>query len=147
MLLHVIVMQQHLLVLILVVFVRNNAIVGVVQALNPVKLSSQTGGHMLILKPNCELCDKDLPANAADAMICSYECSFCANCVENKLFNTCPNCGGGFEKRPIRPSKAWRNETSLSQQPASTKRVNTGYTYDEISSFIETIKDISPKKR
>ena len=51
----------------------------------------------LQLRPNCEYCDKDLPPNAADARICSYECTFCADCVETKLHNVCPNCGGGFE--------------------------------------------------
>ena len=50
----------------------------------------------LQLRPNCEYCDKDLPPNATEARICSYECTFCADCVENKLHNVCPNCGGGF---------------------------------------------------
>ena len=58
----------------------------------------------LQLRPNCEYCDKDLPPNAADARICSYECTFCADCVDTKLHNVCPNCGGGFERRPIRPA-------------------------------------------
>ena len=59
----------------------------------------------LQLRPNCEYCDKDLPPNSTEAMICSYECTFCADCVESKLFNVCPNCGGGFAPRPIRPSR------------------------------------------
>ena len=62
----------------------------------------------LQLRPNCEYCDKDLPPNATDARICSYECTFCADCVENKLHNVCPNCGGGFAPRPIRPATEWR---------------------------------------
>ena len=62
----------------------------------------------LQLRPNCEYCDKDLPPNATDARICSYECTFCADCVENKLHNVCPNCGGGFVPRPIRPATEWR---------------------------------------
>ena len=62
----------------------------------------------LQLRPNCECCDKDLPPSATDARICSYECTFCADCVETKLFNVCPNCGGGFVPRPIRPAKEWR---------------------------------------
>ena len=49
---------------------------------------------MLQLRPNCEYCDKDLPPNATDARICSFECTFCAHCVETVLFNVCPNCGG-----------------------------------------------------
>ena len=59
---------------------------------------------MLQLRPNCEYCDKDLPPNATDARICSFECTFCAHCVETVLFNVCPNCGGGFVPRPIRPA-------------------------------------------
>jgi uncharacterized protein len=48
----------------------------------------------LQLRPNCEYCDKDLPPNSTEARICSYECTFCADCVEKKLQNVCPNCGG-----------------------------------------------------
>jgi uncharacterized protein len=58
---------------------------------------------MLELRPNCECCDKDLPPNAGDAMICTYECTFCAACVANVLGGRCPNCHGGFAPRPIRP--------------------------------------------
>ena len=72
---------------------------------------------MLLLKPNCECCDKDLPPTAADARICSYECTFCADCVETRLDNTCPNCGGNFVPRPIRPA------AKLLTSPASVKRV------------------------
>ena len=72
---------------------------------------------MLQLRPNCECCDKDLPPQALDARMCSYECTFCADCVESVLFNVCPNCGGGFVPRPIRPA------AKLAKYPASTKRV------------------------
>lgn len=60
---------------------------------------------MLEIKQNCEKCNKRLPNDSNEAMICSYECTFCVDCVENVLKNVCPNCGGGFEKRPIRPNK------------------------------------------
>jgi len=50
---------------------------------------------MLAPRPNCELCDVDLPAAASNARICTYECTFCADCVENTLHNVCPSCGGG----------------------------------------------------
>lgn len=63
---------------------------------------------MLQLRPNCELCDADLPPDALNARICTYECTFCAACVEDKLHNVCPNCGGGFAPRPIRPARAHR---------------------------------------
>ncbi len=72
---------------------------------------------MLELRPSCEHCDKALPYNAPDAMICTFECTYCANCVENILHEICPNCGGGFEKRPARP------ETLLEKYPVSTTRV------------------------
>jgi hypothetical protein len=72
---------------------------------------------MLELRPGCECCDKDLPPEAADARICSYECTFCAACAEGVMGNVCPNCGGGLVARPIRP--AWM----LARHPASTRRV------------------------
>ena len=72
---------------------------------------------MLELRPNCECCDKNLPPDSEEAMICSFECTFCKDCVENKLNNRCPNCGGNFVSRPIRPNK------SLAKYPASTKRI------------------------
>ena len=72
---------------------------------------------MLELRPNCESCDKDLPPESAEAMICTFECTFCIGCVEDPLNYKCPNCGGNFEKRPIRP------KALLVNSPASTKRV------------------------
>ncbi|WP_306142411.1 DUF1272 domain-containing protein [Roseibium sp. MMSF_3412] len=71
---------------------------------------------MLMLKPNCECCDKDLPPAATDARICTFECTFCADCAENRFDNICPNCGGNFVERPVRP------ERHLVKNPASTKR-------------------------
>lgn len=76
---------------------------------------------MLTLKPNCECCDKDLPPSAADAMICTYECTFCVACVENRFDNTCPNCGGNFVNRPIRPANM------LLKHPASTERFSKAH--------------------
>jgi hypothetical protein len=72
---------------------------------------------VLELRPNCECCDCDLPPDATNARICTYECTFCAACATDLLGNTCPNCGGGFVPRPIRPP------AMLAQDPASTKRV------------------------
>ena len=72
---------------------------------------------MLELRPNCECCDKDLLPNSNEAMICSFECTFCKECVETKLKGICPNCGGNFVSRPIRPKQ------SLKKFPASTKRI------------------------
>ncbi|QYK54282.1 MAG: DUF1272 domain-containing protein [Fimbriimonadaceae bacterium] len=72
---------------------------------------------MLKLRPNCELCDCDLPPDSKIAMICTFECTFCADCVGSKLNGTCPNCGGNFVPRPIRPARL------LKRYPASTERV------------------------
>ena len=58
---------------------------------------------MLEIKPLCENCGSKLATDSVDAMICSFECTFCITCVESILHNVCPNCGGGFEKRPVRP--------------------------------------------
>lgn len=102
---------------------------------------------MLEIKPNCECCDKDLPADSKEAYICSYECTFCKDCLDNKLFNVCPNCGGGLNARPIRPKTPRRKGVSLGHHAASTKRVNTGFTESEIKQFCESIKDIKPCER
>ena len=72
---------------------------------------------MLALRPNCECCDKDLPPASDQAMICTFECTFCRACAEDVLKGICPNCGGNFQQRPIRPASA------LAKFPASTKRV------------------------
>ena len=72
---------------------------------------------MLDLRPNCEACDRDLPPDSAQARICSFECTFCAECAHGTLAGHCPNCGGNLERRPIRPA------AMLAKHPASTKRV------------------------
>ena len=101
----------------------------------------------LELRPNCEYCDKDLPPAAAEARICTYECTFCVDCVENALSNVCPNCGGGFMPRPIRPAREWRPGLSLARRPASTRRVNLSYPRDEIATFVRDIALIPPGER
>ena len=57
---------------------------------------------MLELRPNCERCDRDLPASSGDAMICSFECTFCRECSEGELAGICPNCDGALVERPTR---------------------------------------------
>lgn len=101
----------------------------------------------LQLRPNCEYCDKDLPPDAADARICTFECTFCADCVETKLFNVCPNCGGGFERRPIRPATEWRPGLSVAHRPPSAQRVHLHYDADDITAFSARIRDIKPQQR
>ncbi len=72
---------------------------------------------MLALRPSCECCDQDLPPESKNAMICTFECTFCLNCTENVLNHICPNCSGNLVPRPIRPAAALKNN------PASTKRI------------------------
>jgi len=72
---------------------------------------------MLELRPNCECCDRDLPPTTPEALICTFECTFCARCASEVLAGTCPNCGGELVRRPVRPAD------KLAKYPASTKRV------------------------
>jgi hypothetical protein len=102
---------------------------------------------MLELRPNCECCDKDLPPDSTEAYICSYECTFCHDCVEQRLSNVCPNCGGGFSPRPIRPVKGYREGVGLEHHPASSLRVHTAYSDAELSEFSALIKATEPSKR
>ena len=71
---------------------------------------------MLELRPNCECCDRDLPPESAEALICTFECTFCMSCNNQILQGSCPNCGGNLVPRPIRPAAA------LAKFPASTTR-------------------------
>jgi hypothetical protein len=102
---------------------------------------------MLELRPNCEYCDKDLPPDATDARICSYECTFCADCVEQILGNVCPNCGGGFVPRPIRPKTERRPGVSLARHPPSDKRVSLKYDRAELAEFVRRVRDVKPQDR
>jgi hypothetical protein len=102
---------------------------------------------MLELRPNCECCDKHLPPNATVARICSYECTFCADCVETVLLNVCPNCGGGFAPRPFRPVTERRPGVGLGKRPASTKRVHMRWTREEVTEFARGVRDIPPENR
>jgi hypothetical protein len=102
---------------------------------------------VLELRPNCELCGKDLPPDAPDARICSYECTFCAACVDEILEDVCPNCGGGFQTRPVRPRKAWRDGTGLAADPAGTRRRHTRYSRAELTAFVERLHALPPAER
>ena len=102
---------------------------------------------MLQLRPNCEYCDKDLPPAATDARICSYECTFCADCVATVLHDVCPNCGGGFAPRPIRPAREHRPGVGLAKQAASTRRMHLKWQRDELPAFIEAVRGIDPHER
>ncbi|HXJ32742.1 MAG TPA: DUF1272 domain-containing protein [Candidatus Eisenbacteria bacterium] len=72
---------------------------------------------MLQLRPSCECCDRDLPPESQEAVICSFECTFCRSCAETRLHGRCPNCGGEFVARPRRPPGM------LAKYPPSTERI------------------------
>jgi hypothetical protein len=92
-------------------------------------------------------CDNDLPPHATHARICSYECTFCADCVERVLSNVCPNCGGGFVPRPIRPVTEHRPGVGLGRQPASTKRVHFKWDRAELVVFVRSVRGTKPEDR
>ena len=104
---------------------------------------------MLELRPNCELCDRDLPADSVEARICSYECTYCADCVAQHLHDVCPTCGGGFAPRPIRPRRAWRPELKLGLEndPAGTDRRHSKFSREDIAAHVARIRDIAPQDR
>ncbi|ATP50155.1 DUF1272 domain-containing protein [Pseudomonas kermanshahensis] len=77
---------------------------------------------MLELRPNCECCDADLPGDSPDALICSFECTFCRACADTRLHGRCPNCSGQLLARPPRVGQA------LANNPASTQRVRKPHT-------------------
>ncbi|NMM50668.1 DUF1272 domain-containing protein [Marinigracilibium pacificum] len=93
---------------------------------------------MLEIRLNCENCDKTLPNESDEAMICTYECTFCKDCVDNVLKNVCPNCGGGFEKRPTRP------KAQLIKHPPKTDKVLKPVVENK---YLEKNLNIDPRER
>ena len=73
---------------------------------------------MLGMRPGCECCDVDLPPDSVDAMICSFECTYCKPCAHDVLGLRCPNCGGRIFQRPTREPRL------LDRYPASAIRVH-----------------------
>ena len=102
---------------------------------------------MLELRPTCENCNKKLQADSIEAMICSYECTFCIECVTNVLDNVCPNCGGGFTSRPIRPKNNLKNNNYLGKNPAGTKVYNFPVALESHKLFSSELKNILAHKR
>jgi hypothetical protein len=102
---------------------------------------------MLELRPSCEHCNKRLPPDSLDACICSYECTFCTRCVGQVLDNVCPNCGGGFASRPIRPARNWKGDNYLGKDPASTRSRHRPIDPREHAAFAASIRSIPPELR
>lgn len=90
------------------------------------------------IRLNCENCGKSLPNESAEAMICTFDCTFCESCVSDVLKNVCPNCGGGFEKRPTRPQQ------HLAKHPPRKDKVFKPVIENK---FLEKNINIDPRKR
>jgi hypothetical protein len=102
---------------------------------------------MLELRPTCENCNKPLPPASLEARICSYECTFCADCAEGVLENVCPNCGGGFVPRPVRPSQNWKGNNFLGADPASTKIRHRPVDITAHAEFAVRLRAVPPQNR
>ena len=99
---------------------------------------------MLELRPSCEHCNVALPPESTDARICSFECTFCAACVQGVLENVCPNCGGGFAPRPIRPRTNWRGDND---HPASRRARHRPVDAEQHRAFVARVGAIAPHER
>ena len=102
---------------------------------------------MLELRPTCENCNKALPPESMEARICSFECTFCAACVDSVLGNVCPNCGGGFERRPVRPARQWKDDNWLGPNPAGTKVKHRPVDLEAHAALARRVRRIPPEQR
>jgi hypothetical protein len=102
---------------------------------------------MLELRPSCEHCNKPLPPAAPDARVCSFECTFCAVCVDSVLANVCPNCGGGFVPRPVRPATNHKGDNFLGRYPAGTVVRHRPVDAAAHAAFAAPLKDLPPGQR
>jgi hypothetical protein len=102
---------------------------------------------MLELRPRCENCNAALPPDSVEARICSFECTFCAPCVDTVLENVCPNCGGGFTPRPVRPKTDWKNHNDVGTYPPTTKVVHRPVDRVAHAAFAARVKTTAPEDR
>ena len=102
---------------------------------------------MLELRPTCEHCNLPLPPVSPDARICSFECTFCAACATSILGNVCPNCGGGFTARPVRPSTNWKGDNFLGRHPAATRIQHRPVDLAAHAAWSESIGMLAPEQR
>jgi uncharacterized protein len=102
---------------------------------------------MLELRPSCEHCNRALPPDTAEAWICSFECTFCGDCVERVLSNVCPNCGGGFMPRPVRPARDLKGGNYLGKYPAAANEKHRPVDAEAHARFAAPIKGIPPERR
>ena len=99
---------------------------------------------MLELRPSCEHCNTALPPASPLARICSFECTFCADCADTLLSNVCPNCGGGFAPRPVRPAQDRRNGNYLGNDPASTTVRHRPVNLAAHAALVDSLRGIAP---
>lgn len=102
---------------------------------------------MLELRPCCEHCALSLPPESLDARICSFECTFCADCAEGVLRNVCPNCGGGFTPRPVRPARDWKDGNDLAHYPARTTPKHRPVDLAAHEALVASLKGLPPERR
>lgn len=104
---------------------------------------------MLEIRPNCEWCDRDLPPDSPHARICSYECTYCSDCVETVLHNVCATCGGGFVQRPVRPRMSNREgvATGLDRHPASATRIHSKWSRPEVDEISLRLRAVPASER
>jgi hypothetical protein len=102
---------------------------------------------MLELRPVCENCNKQLPPASTEAMICSFECTFCTACVRDVLNNVCPNCGGGFMPRPVRPATDWKNGAYLGKYPATATRKHRPVDPAAHAELVAKVGTVPPERR
>lgn len=101
----------------------------------------------LQLRPTCEHCNRALPPDSLEAMICSFECTFCRTCVERILLDVCPNCGGNFCARPIRPKTARKAGLSVATRPATTTITHHPVDVAAHAAFAAPVRAIAPAAR
>jgi len=102
---------------------------------------------MLELRPCCEHCAVALAPESLEARICSFECTFCAACAEGLLGNVCPNCGGGFTPRPVRPARNWKGDNFLGKYPASTESKLRPIDPEAHARLVASLNGIPPESR
>ncbi len=126
---------------------RRSVQLGASEAIAVLGACAQSPRMALQLRPTCEHCAKALPPASTEAMICSFECTFCRNCVETVILNVCPNCGGGFVPRPIRPRTEWVKNTFLGTRPATKEITHAPVDAAKHAAFAARIRTIPPEQR
>jgi len=102
---------------------------------------------MLELRPTCEHCNRLLPPDSTAARICSFECTFCADCADRLFHNVCPNCGGGFSPRPVRPKTDWKGGNHLARHPPSSTVKHRPADLAAHEAFSARLRGIPPEER